>query len=108
MRRRKRTDARDSVPDDYRPAAENDALVAAESYVTASTDAGRSCDASGQKFSATAKALCSWGEKFGLIHPESKFDFLNRSPDGHGDEHQAWFEEASGRWFKATYENRFG
>jgi len=25
-----------------------------------------------------------------------------------GHEHQAWFDEESGRWFKATYENQFG
>src|ERR1700693_1137984 len=108
MRRRKRTDARDSVPDKYRPVTENDALIAAEGYLTASTDAGRSCDASGKKFSTTAQALCCWGEKFALIRPQSDFGFFSRSPDGFGDEHQAWFEEESGRWFKATYENRFG
>src|SRR5262249_22320043 len=43
-----------------------------------------------------------------IICLPEKYDFFSRRPDGHGDEHQAWFDESSGRWFKATYENRFG
>ena len=106
--RRRRDDERDSVPDNYSPDTAGDALHAAESYVTASADTGRSCDACGKKFAPTLKALCCWGEKFALIRPESEFEFFNRAPDGYGDEHQAWFEEKSGLWFKATYPNRFG
>jgi len=83
-------------------------LRAAEGYVTASADAGRSCDGSGKKFSATFKALLCWGEEVNFIRPEADFQFFKRQPDGFGDEHQAWFDEQTGRWFKATYRDRFG
>jgi hypothetical protein len=52
--------------------------------------------------------LLSWAEPRGLIRPEGDFPFLGRAPDGYGDEHQAWFDEQSGTWLKATYPNRFG
>lgn len=93
---------------DYIPSNEGDALSAAEGYVTASADAGRSCNAGGKKFSSTLEALCGWGENFSLIRPPSDFAFFERRPTAYGDEHEAWFDEASGLWFKATYENRFG
>jgi hypothetical protein len=107
MRRRtKRTD--DPVLDDYSPSTTGDALDAAEGYVAASADTGRSCDAGGTKFAPTLEALCCWAEKFSLIRLESEFAFFGRRPDGYGDEHQAWFDEESGLWFKATHANRFG
>src|SRR5687767_13977167 len=98
----------DSIPDDFIPRTEGDALSAAEGYVAASADAGRSCDAGGKKFAVTLEALCCWAEKFSLIRLESEFPFFGRRADGYGDEHQAWFDEESGLWFKATYPNRFG
>jgi hypothetical protein len=84
------------------------ALGAAESYVTASSDPGRSCNDCGEKFSSTFAALLCWGEEVNFIRLEADFGFFQRPPDGFGDEHQAWFDEAAGRWFKATYHNRFG
>jgi hypothetical protein len=86
----------------------SDALNAAESYVAGSADAGRSCNGGGEAFSATFKAFVGWGEDFGLIRTEADFPFFQRSPDGYGDEHQAWFDEAQGLWLKATHHNRFG
>lgn len=105
---RRNKQANDLVLNDYCPSPTRDALIAAEGYVTASADAGRSCDAGGKKFASTIEALCEWGENFSLIRLPSEFSFFERRPDGYGDEHQAWFDEPSGLWFKATYENRFG
>src|SRR5438045_1170241 len=93
----------DSISDDRRVCSEGDALGAAEGYVAASADPSRACDGGGKKFSATFKALCCWGEENGVIRPPSDFECFGRRPDGYGDEHQAWFDESSGRWFKATY-----
>jgi hypothetical protein len=97
-----------SIPHDHVARSESDALSAAESYVAASADPSRACDGGREKFSATFEALCCWGEENGLIRHPGDFDCFTRHPDGYGDEHQAWFDESSGRWFKATYENRFG
>lgn len=97
-----------SIPVNDVACSESDALGAAEGYVAASADAGRTCNESREKFSATFEALCRWGEENGLIRPIADFKFFGRRPDGYGDEHQAWFDEQLGRWFKATYENRFG
>ncbi|HEU0046919.1 MAG TPA: hypothetical protein VFQ43_04835 [Nitrososphaera sp.] len=84
------------------------ALASAASYIAASPGAGSSGDGSGEAFALAFKALLEWGEAHGLIHPESAFAFLQRPPDAHGDEHEAWFDEPSNRWQKATYSNRFG
>jgi hypothetical protein len=97
----------DDVPsgDDKAPLR---ALESAESYVAASAKAGCSGDGSGASFSASFEAILSWGEANALIQPEGEFAFFKRAPDGAGDEHQAWFDEVSNRWFKATYCNQFG
>jgi hypothetical protein len=84
------------------------ALESAESYVAASAKAGGSGDGGGASFSASFEAVLSWGEANALIRPEVEFPFFRRAPDGFGDEHEAWFDEASNRWFKATYPNQFG
>src|SRR5271165_7147482 len=42
-----------------------------------------------------------WGEKYSLIKSRSEFTCFDRHPDGRGDEHEAWFDEATNRWFKA-------
>lgn len=52
--------------------------------------------------------MLEWGEAESLIRSESDYPFFSRPPDGFGDEHQAWYDEDSARWFKATYANRFG
>jgi hypothetical protein len=98
----------DSSPENEREDIASDALGAAESYVAGSADAGRACDGSGEAFSSTFGAFVSWGDASGLIRSEDDFTFFKRPPDGYGDEHQAWFDEPQGIWFKATYHNRFG
>jgi hypothetical protein len=84
------------------------ALIAAESYVTRSTATSCSLHGSGKEFGQSFKALLEWGETRGLIRPIEDFSFFNRAPDGFGDEHQAWYDQNTNRWFKATYPNRFG
>lgn len=84
------------------------ALAAAESYVARSTGSSGSGNGGGTEFTTSFGALCEWAEVNGFIHPDSNFDFFRRPPDGHGQEIQGWFEESTNRWFKATYENRFG
>lgn len=107
-------DESDARPDptafakDKREDFEDSALDAAECHVAGSADAGRSCDGGRKAFSATFAALCEWGEAQKLVRQESDFDFFGRQPDGYGDEHQAWFDEPTKLWFKATYHNRFG
>ena len=83
-------------------------LESAESYVAASTAAGKQGDGSRSAFSASFAALLNWGEATGLTRPEGEFSFLRRKPTAYGDEHQAWFDEGNNRWHKATYPNRFG
>ncbi len=34
--------------------------------------------------------------------------FLHRPRTAFGQEHECWFDEELGRWWKATYANRFG
>ena len=101
--------------DEHASSAENNgenladsALWTAESYVTTSADSSRSCNEGGEKFSPTFDALVCWGQKVDCIRTEADFTFFQRRPDGFGDEHQAWFDQEIGRWFKATYQNRFG
>ena len=99
-----RTDQPEGDDRDLEPGS----LESAESHVARSTGPSDPGDASGEKFSAAFRALLEWGETASLIRPEEVFDFFRRPPDGYGDEHQAWFDESSNRWFKATYPNRFG
>jgi hypothetical protein len=84
------------------------ALESAEGHVARSTGASRQAHESGNAFAHAFKALLEWGEASGLIRPESDFPFLKRFPDGHGNEHECWFDESSNRWLKATFANRFG
>lgn len=84
------------------------ALESAESYLTASATAGGAGDGSGPSFSASFATLLHWGEANKLIRAETDFPFFRRIPDGHGDEHEGWFDETCGRWYKATYPNQFG
>jgi hypothetical protein len=84
------------------------ALKSAESYLATSAAAGRQGNAGRSAFSASFAALLDWGETTGLIRPEGEFSFLQRKPTAFGDEHQAWFDEGSNRWYKATYPNKFG
>lgn len=88
------------------------ALESAEGYVASSTTAGRTGDgcsaALSTSFNESFATLLSWGEANNLIRPEDEFPFFQRHADGYGDEHQAWFDEPSNRWFKATYTNKFG
>lgn len=84
------------------------ALESAESHLAASAKASGKGDECRTPFAASFSAFLDWGEKASLIRPIEDFDFFQRNPDGHGDEHQAWFDEFSGRWYKSTYPNRFG
>ncbi len=84
------------------------ALESAEGHLARSPGAGPPGDGGGEAFSASFSALLDWGVENKLIRTEADFPFLRRSPDGYGDEHEAWFDEASNRWFKLTYRNRFG
>lgn len=84
------------------------ALESAEGHLTRSPGASSTCDGSGTAFTSTFATLLEWGEENKLIRAPKDFDFLSRPTDGHGDEHEAWFDEQSHRWFKATYPNRFG
>jgi hypothetical protein len=84
------------------------ALESAESHLAASAKTGRASDGSRPSFSASFSAFLTWGEGASLIRPIEDFDFFQRKPDGRGDEHQAWFDEFSNRWYKSTYPNRFG
>lgn len=83
-------------------------LESAESYVTASARSGGACDGGRPSFTESFTTFVHWGEATNLIQKEEQFPFFRRPPDGYGDEHQAWFDEKSNRWFKATYPNRFG
>ena len=59
-------------------------------------------------FSIAFEAIVAWGEVNGLIKENAEFSFLSCIPDGYGNEHEAWFDERSNLWFKATYANQFG
>jgi len=84
------------------------ALESAQSYVARSAATSCTCDGSSTSFAASFKAVLDWGEANALIRPEGDFLFFQRVADGFGDEHEGWFDEASNRWFKATYHNQFG
>ena len=84
------------------------ALESAESYIARSPAAGRAVDGGWKAFSYAFQALLEWAEERGLIRQESDFPFFQRVPDGQGNEHECWFDEASNRWLKATFPNRFG
>jgi len=83
-------------------------LESAESYVAASTATGAGSDGGRAAFSASFATLLDWGEEVGLIRPIEDFPFFCRPTDGHGDEHEAWFDAPSSRWYKSTYPNKFG
>jgi hypothetical protein len=83
-------------------------LESAESYVAGSPGSGAAGDGSREAFRASFHALLEWGETHGLIFEASKFLCLGRHPDGHGHEHEAWYDPCANRWTKATYQNRFG
>ena len=83
-------------------------LESAESYVAASAAAGAASDGRRTPFSNSFATFLTWGEEADLIRPIEDFPFFLRPPDGYGDEHEAWFDEASSRWYKSTYPNQFG
>jgi Serine/Threonine/Tyrosine Kinase found in polyvalent proteins len=83
-------------------------LESAESYLAASAASGRASDGCRTPFAASFTAILEWGEATGLICKQEAFSFLGQPPNAFGDEHQAWFDEATNRWFKATYPNAFG
>lgn len=100
--------AKDHIHEGDSSGPSQSALKSAEGYVAASTGASRQSDGSGSQFSIAFRSLLEWGEKHNLILPSHDFNFLHRRPDGKGNEHEAWFDENTNRWLKATYENRFG
>jgi hypothetical protein len=77
------------------------ALESAERHIARSTDTSSSCDGSGKAFSTTFSSLIDWAEERSLIRKQSDFEFFARPTDGHGDEHEAWYDATSNRWFKA-------
>lgn len=83
-------------------------LESAARYIGASAAADGAYHGGRSPFAASFEAILQWGEASGLIRSEADFPFLKQPPTGHGDEHEGWFDEASNRWFKATYPNRFG
>ena len=84
------------------------ALEAAESFVAGCTKAGCAGDGGGKPFSVAFRCLLEWAQGEKLITDPGQFPFLSRPPDAFGQEHEAWFDEPSNRWFKATYQNQFG
>jgi len=84
------------------------ALESAESYVAGCAGTSYSRNGGSKAFSSAFSALVEWGLSHSLVFPEKEFAFFAKATDGHGEEHEAWFDEASNRWFKATYPNRFG
>ena len=99
----KRTDA-----DRHAPGMAESSLLSAARYLARSAGTGKTGDGGCPDFATSFKALLEWGERHQLIVPASNFAFFDRPPDGHGDEHEAWFDESTNTWFKATYPNRFG
>jgi len=87
---------------------ESNSLESAESYVAGCAGTGSPGDGSREAFTASFSALVEWAEARKLIRFEHDFPFFQRPSDGHGDEHEAWFDEKSNRWFKATYQDQFG
>jgi hypothetical protein len=100
--------AEDSSADGTSRKPSNSALQAAADYVAASPGSGVPGDGSSEAFTASFSALVDWGLAEQVIRPIKDFPILSRAPDGHGDEHEAWFAEFAGRWIKATYPNHFG
>ncbi len=88
--------------------AEGSSLLTAARDAAGSPATGSPGNEGGTEFHASFSRLLEWADKKGLIRPESEFPFFQRPPDGYGEEHQAWYDEPSNRWFKATYPNRFG
>jgi Serine/Threonine/Tyrosine Kinase found in polyvalent proteins len=87
---------------------ESNSLESAEGHVATSAGTGSPGDASRKAFTVAFSALVEWAEARKLIRFEHDFPFFRRPTDGRGDEHEAWFDEKSNRWFKATYPDRFG
>jgi hypothetical protein len=84
------------------------ALESAARYVARGADSSSASDGGGTAFAVAFRAFCEWGVENNLIRLRDEFNFLARKPDAFGQEHEVWFDEPSNRWFKATYENRFG
>jgi hypothetical protein len=84
------------------------ALESAASYLAASAAADGEDHGGRTEFAASFEAIVRWGEANKIIRPQKDFPFFERTPTGYGNEHQCWFDEASNRWYKATYPNRFG
>ena len=99
---------RSDQPENDRQNPSAGALESAERHIARSADTSSSCDGSGAAFTATFSALVEWGQERDLIRKQSDFEFFARATDGHGDEHEAWYDAESKRWYKATYLNRFG
>ena len=83
-------------------------LIAAHSFLVSSKRAGGARYAGGSEFSAAFACLVEWAQTNALIRQATEFPFLEREPDGDGDEHEAWYDEKVGLWYKATYPNQFG
>lgn len=99
---------RASKPSNHDDDPSRSPLESAESHLATSAASGGASHGSSSSFSASFSAFVSWCQENNLVRPESEFEFLRRTPDGLGDEHEAWFDEDSNRWYKATYLNKFG
>lgn len=87
---------------------EEGALESAEGFVARSAGTGEPGDASGEGFGPAFSALLSWGLDKRLVKPVEDFSCFARCPTAKGREHDAWFDEPSARWLKATFPNKFG
>ena len=83
-------------------------LISALRYLRASSRTSGAGHGGGQSFPASFAALLEWGDAQGFLKQKSEFPFLALPPTAQGHEHQAWYDEKSNRWFKATYDNKFG
>jgi hypothetical protein len=84
------------------------ALESALCYLIASKRAGGTSDESRTEFSASFSALIDWAQSSLFLRQESEFPIFGIPPVAFGQEHEAWYDEKTGRWFKATYPSKFG
>lgn len=95
-------------PEGLRAGNASGALESATRHVAAGTRAGEPHDDSGKRFAAAFSSFVDWAIANALLIEESSLEFLGRAPDAFGREHEAWFDEPTNRWFKATRHNAFG
>ena len=88
-------------------------LESAIGHIAIRASAGDEGNGGGKKFStpfaAELFAFCEWGDSQKLIRSKQDFPFFQRPPQAVGHEHEVWFDDILGRWFKVTHPpNSFG